>query len=224
MTTIAESISRVRGIIKGTVEDSFMTDRMVYSIISKYAKAIMRREEMLSKLMQSEHLFGTLTFVELIDVNKIEADCAPIKSNCLIKRTKDKLPKLFSGSRGPLIRRVYSIDQGYELHKTSPASYISIALKTTSKYDKNKYYWYKNGYLYFPDVEAEAIMVEALWEDVLDGYCSTDENDCQPIYEKTLPLPDYLFAEVEQMAEREFMSSMNVPSTGGDNSEHVLRP
>ena len=91
MATIAESISRVRGILKGTSEDSFLTDRFVYSIISKYAKAIMRREQVMAKLMQNEDLFSSLTFVDLIDVNKIEADCAPIKSNCTIKRTLYKV-------------------------------------------------------------------------------------------------------------------------------------
>jgi DNA primase large subunit len=223
MATIAESVSRVRGIIKGTNEDSFLTDRFVYSIISKYAKALMRREQIMSKLMQNEDLFSSLTFVELIDVNKIEAECSPIKSNCTIKRTLYKLPKLFNGTKGPLIRRVYSIDQGFEFHKTSPTTYISIANKTSFKYDKNKYYWFKNGYLYLPDTETEGIMVEALWEDVLSGFCSTDENDCSSIQERIFPLPDYLFAEVEQMAQQEFGISIRIPDDGADDGQNVLR-
>ena len=223
MATIAESVSRVRGILKGTNEDSFLTDRFVYSIISKYAKALMRREQMMAKLMQNEDLFSSLTFVELIDVDKIEAECAPIKSNCTIKRTLKKLPKLFNGSKGPLIRRVYSIDQGFEFHKTSPTTYISIANKTSFKYDKNKYYWFKNGYLYLPDTETEGIMVEALWEDVLSDFCSTDEADCSLIQDRVFPLPDYLFAEVEQMAQQEFGISINIPSDGADDGQTVLR-
>ena len=94
MTTISESISRVRGIMKGTKEDAFLTDRFVYSIISKYTKVLLKRQQTQSKLMGHDDLFEMLSFVNLIDVNKIEAECAPIKTNCTIKRTEIKLPKL----------------------------------------------------------------------------------------------------------------------------------
>jgi len=111
----------------------------------------------------------------------------------------------------------------FEFHKTSPTTYISIANKTSFSYDKNKYYWFKNGYLYLPDTETEAIMVEALWEDVLSGFCSTDENDCSLIQERVFPLPDYLFAEVEQMAQQEFGISISIPDDGADDGQNVLR-
>jgi len=223
MTTIGESISRVRGILKGTKEDSFLTDRFVYSIISKYAKVILRKQQLQNQLMKHDDLFQMLSFVDLIDVDKIEADCAPIKSNCIIKRTELKLPKVFNGSRGPLIRKVYSVDGSAEFTQTSPASYISLTNSTNHKYNKTKYYWYRNGYLYFPDSEVEAIMVEALWEDTLDGFCSTSDTECESMQEQALPLPDYLFAEVEQMAEQEMTITLKVPDGGSDDGQNLLR-
>ena len=45
MTTIGESISRVRNILKAVKEDPFMTDRLIYSIIIKYAKVLIRRQD-----------------------------------------------------------------------------------------------------------------------------------------------------------------------------------
>jgi len=223
MTTIGESISRVRGILKGTNEDSFLTDRFVYSIISKYAKVILRKQQLQNQLMKHDDLFQMLSFVDLTDVDKIEADCASIKSNCTIKRTEKKLPKVFSGNRGPLIRRVYSIDGSAEFVQTSPAGYIALTNSTNHKYNKTKYFWFRNGYLYFPDTEVEAIMVEALWEDTLDGFCSTSETDCLPMQEQPLPLPDYLFAEVEQMAEQEMTITLKVPDGGSDDGQNLLR-
>lgn len=224
MTTIGESISRVRGIIKATSEDAFITDYFIYGIIVKYAKMVLKEKQDERKLMRQDDLFEFLPFVDLIEVDKIEAECAPIRSNCTILRTKDKLPGVFNGTKGPLIRKVYSIDGGYEFHKTSPATFISIANSPNYKYDKNEYYWYKNGHLYFPDSETEAIMVEALWEDVLNGYCTLNPDDqCSLMQDRPFPMPDYLFARVEQMAEQEFSTPMRVPQDGADDGQNILR-
>jgi hypothetical protein len=223
MITIGESISRVRGILKGTTEDSFLTDRFVYSIISKYTKLTLRKQQLQNQLMKHEDLFKMLSFVDLIDVDKIEADCAGIKSNCTIKRAEKKLPKIFNGNRGPLIRKIYSIDGSLEFVQISPAAYIAITMSTNFKYNKSKYYWFRNGYLYFPDVDIEAVMVEALWEDSLDGFCSTEDDECMPMQEQTIPMPDYLFAEVEQMAQQEFTITLKIPDDGSDDGQNLLR-
>lgn len=223
MTTIGESISRVRGILKGTNEDSFLTDRFVYSIISKYTKVVLRKAQLQNQLMKHEDLFQMLSFVDLIEVDKIEADCAPIKSNCVIMRTEKKLPKIFNGSRGPLIRKVYSIDGSTDFIQISPVSYIAITNSTNYKYNKTKYYWFRNGYLYFPDTDIEAIMVEALWEDSLDGFCSTSDTECLSMQEQILSMPEYLFAEVEQMAEQEMTITLKIPDNGADDNQNLLR-
>ena len=223
MTTIGESISRVRGIIKAAQEDAFLTDKSIYSIISKYAKVSLRRQQNEKKLMGHDDLFEMLSFVDLIDTNTIEAECAPIKTNCTIKRTELKIPKVFNGSKGPLIRKIYSVDGSETFYKTTAAQYISISMDPCLKYNKAKYFWYRNGFLYFPDTEVEAIMVEALWEDTLDGFCTVDEEDCRPMQDRPLPLPDYLFAEVEQMAEQEFSLTFKIPDDGADDGQNVLR-
>lgn len=223
MDTIGESISRVRGILKGSNEDSFLTDRFVYSIISKYAKVILRRQQNQRKLMSHDELFEMLPFVDLIEVSKIEANCSGIQSNCTILRTKNKLPKMFNGSKGPLIRKVYSMDGSYEFHSISPATYISMSNSTNFVHNDQKYFWFRNGYLYFPDSEVEAVMVEALWEDTLDGFCSATEDKCTPMQDRPLPLPGYLFAEVERMAEQEFGMTVRLPDDGADDGQNVLR-
>ena len=224
MSTIGESVSRVRGILKASNEDSFLTDRFVYSIIAKYGKALIKREQNKRKLMDNDELFSILPFVELIEVDKIEADCAPIKSNCIIKRTKNKLPKMVNGARGPLIRNVYSIDGSYDFKQSTPLNYISLSKSTNFKYNKQKYFWFRNGHLYFPDLEGKAIMIEAIWEDSLGGFCVLGEDEeCLLMQDKDFPLPDYLFAEIEQMAEQEFGIGIPIPDSGKDDNQEVLR-
>ena len=52
MTTIGETISRVRNTIKGVREDAFLTDRYLYSVILKYAKLYIRRQDSENKIMR----------------------------------------------------------------------------------------------------------------------------------------------------------------------------
>jgi len=223
MDTIGKSISRVRGIIKAAQEDSFLTDRFVYAIISKYAKAIIERQQKEKKLMGHDDLFEMLPFVELIPVNKIEAKCAPIKTNCIIMRTEEKLPEMFKGKKGPLIRKIYSIDGSKTFTKTTPAQYIELTNSTCFKYNDTFYYWFANGHLYFPDNDVEAIMVEALWEDTLDRFCTLNDDECTSMQDRKFPLPEYLFAEVESMAEQEFGMTMRIPDDGADDGQNVMR-
>ena len=44
-TTIGEVISRIRGQVKAEVQDAFVTDRYVYSLVTKYAQLFMRRQD-----------------------------------------------------------------------------------------------------------------------------------------------------------------------------------
>ena len=43
MTTVGEAISRVRNTLKAVKEDAFLTDRVIYYSIMKYAKALIKR-------------------------------------------------------------------------------------------------------------------------------------------------------------------------------------
>ena len=80
MAKISEVISRIRGQVKAEVQDAFVTDRYVYSLIIKYAQVLMRRQDFANKLMKFNSVWKSLPFVELIDVDKVEASCSGIQS------------------------------------------------------------------------------------------------------------------------------------------------
>jgi hypothetical protein len=219
MATIRESISRIRTIYKLVDEDAFITDKQIYRLLSKYAKAVIRRQDNEKKLMQYEGLFEFLLFVELVEVSKIEASCSGIVGKCTILRTRDKLPTLMSGANGPLIRKVFSIDGSFGLEKTTLNQFISIKNSTNYKYNKSKYFWYRDGYLYFPDNEIEAVMIECLPEDTLDGFCTNKELECTPMQDRPFPIPEYLFVEIEQALEQELMITVKLPTS----SQNIIR-
>ena len=222
MTTVGDSISRVRNILKAVKEDPFVTDRFIFSMIMKYAKLFIKKQDDVDKIKKFQSLFQVLPCVDLVEVDKVAACCAGIKSKCIIKRTKEKLPTLLEGSYGPLFRSVTSIDGSVELFKTYPATYTAMTGTTNFKYNKKKYFWYLDGYLYFPNIIWDAIRVEGLFEGDLAGY-KCDSEPCTPIQDQNMNIPEYLFAEIEQMVVKEILASGSVPSDGPDDKQNILR-
>jgi len=220
MTTIAESISRVRNVLKAVKEDPFLTDRQIYFAIQKYAKTLIKREDNQFRLMKMSSIFQVLPYVELIDVDKVEAGCLGIYSECYFKRSKDKLPSILDGMFGPIIRTVSSIDGGIEMFRTDPGTWVSIIRSTTFKYNTRKYFWYLNGYLYAPNVPWDAIRVEAIFE---NNTPTCDSDPCMIMQDQPLNIPEYLFSEVEQFVIKEFSTTLQISVDQSDDSQNILR-
>jgi hypothetical protein len=221
-TKIGDSISRVRNLIKGVREDAFITDRFLYSLIIKYAKLLIKRQDNENKIMRFQSLFEVIPCIELIEVDKVEACCVGIRSNCTIRRTKDKLPEILEGSYGPLFRRITSLDRSIEVYRTYPSTYTAMTHTTTFKYNKNKYWWYLDGYLYFPNLEWDGVLVEGLWAESIE-YLKCDGDECTLRQNDQVHIPEYLFAEVEQLAMKDMGLFLQIPTEGQDDKQSLLR-
>jgi hypothetical protein len=184
---------------------------------------IVRRQDNEYKIFSMKSLFKTLSFVELIEVDKVMASCIGIKSGCVIMRTKDKLPELIEGTLGPLIKNVLSLDGSKKIYSTNLYTYERMRNSKNFKYNTKKYYWYSDGYIYIPDVNWEAVMIEGVFNGNIDGYNCNDKPDCSLALKRELPLPDYLFAEVEQLALKELMTAGSIPGDISDDSQATLR-
>jgi hypothetical protein len=223
MTTIGETISRVRNTLKAVKEDPFLTDRTIYYSILKYAKTLLKREDNQNRLMKMSSLFSTLPYLELIDVDKVEAECVGVYSGCYIKRTKEKLPTIFDGMFGPIIRTASSIDSSIELFRTEPGTYTSMTKTTTFKYNNNHYFWYLNGYLYLPNMIWDAIKIEAIFEGNKGDFVCDDKTACELKQDQQFPIPEYLFSEIEQFVIKELSMTLQIPSNGADDNQNALR-
>jgi len=220
MSTIGEAISRVRNALKAVKEDAFLTDRNIFYTLTKYAQTLIKREDNQFKLMKMSSIFQVLPYLELIDVDKVEAGCIGVYSGCYFKRTKDKIPSILNGAFGPVIRTVSSIDSTIEIYRTEPGIWLSITKSTTYKYNKNLYFWYLNGYLYFPNLDWEAVRMEAIF----DGYVDTCTSDpCEIRQDQPLNIPAYLFSEVEQYALKELAMALQIPTDLSDDSINTIR-
>ena len=220
MTTISETISRVRNTLKAVKEDAFLTDRTIYSSLLKYAQTLIKREDNQFRLMKISSLFRVLPYIELIDVDKVEAGCIGVYSGCYFKRSKEKIPGILNGMAGPIIRTTSSIDGPIEKVRTDPGPWVSMTKTTPWKYNRNFYFWYLDGYIYCPNVDWEAIRMEAIFEGTLD---TCDIKECDIRQNEPFSLPEYLFSEVEQFVIKELTMTLSIPSDGPDDSQNTLR-
>jgi len=223
MIVVSEAISRVRNLSKSVEQDAFLTDRFLYSLIMKHAKLLMRRQDNLNRIMRFSSVFQALDFVELIEVDRAQAQCHGITTNCYFKRTKDKLPAMIEGFHGPLIRFVTSLDISEELTPTFSTTFEQMSRQKTFKYNKKKYYWYFDGHLYFPNLDWDAVRVEAIFEGDISSYNCTTADDCDYIQDKNINVPEYLFSEIEQLVLRDLGVMLSIPQDVQHDNKHVAR-
>lgn len=207
---VKEWISQIRNLSKTLKQDNlYITDRLIFSLIKKHAAPLIYQEDGKMKIMKMDFLFSSLEYQELVEVDKIEAECSGIKTDCTIKRTKEKLPQIFTGYWGPVIRDVSSLDGEVEIYPTSPRSYVRKRNSSNAKYDKNKYYWFMNGYLYFPDMEWDAVRIEAIFESEVNS-CGTDP--CMDAQDTELGIPDYLVSTIQNLVLQDLSVHLQIPS------------
>ena len=220
--TIGDVISRIRNQLKAVKQDAFLTDRMIYSFVLKHSKWLMKREDSKNKLMAFSGVMQTMDFVELVEVDKVEAKCTGIKSNCKIKRTKDKLPVFLQGYFGPLIRTISSLDGSEELQPILPTIYVGIVSSKNFKYNKTKYYWFLNDYIYFPNLEWDAVRVEGIFEDDTSQW-TCNEDTCISKQDQSFNVPDYLLGELEGQVFKDLVGLYQIPADPPNDKQNLLR-
>jgi hypothetical protein len=220
--TIGDVVSRLRSQIKGIKQDAFITDRMIYTFVLKTAKFLMKREDSKNKLLSFSSVIQTMDYVELISVDRVEACCTGISSDCTIKRTKNKLPIFLQGYFGPLIRTISSLDGSEEMQPIIPSSYNNIVKSKSFKYNKTKYFWYLNDYLYFPDLEWDAVRIEGIFEDDISEW-TCEADSCVVRQNQSFNVPDYLLAELEIQVFKDFMGLYQIPADPGNDKQNLAR-
>lgn len=223
MQTKGDAISRIRNNVKAVREDAFMTDKYIYSLIDKYGKLLLKREDNALKVMRKDELFSFIPYLQLEEVDKIDSDCIAIKSRCTIMRTVNKLPNIIEGSYGPLIRSISSLDMSIDAKPTHPMLFNKLSKSTTFKYNKDVYYFFRDGHIYVLNATWEAIAMEAIFDDDISAELCNCEDDCQNMQDTKLPFPDYMMADVDNMVLNTIMAGAKIPADDHDDKQHILR-
>lgn len=223
MEPIGRVLSRVRNQVKAVKQDAFLTDRFLFSMVMKYAKMLVRRQDQQNKMMKFNSVFQTLNFVELITVDAAESLCHDIRSGCVYKRTKEKLPETLEGSFGPLIRSVTSIDLSEQVVPIYPTTYQKMLTQGSIKYNKQKYYWYSEGHLYFPNLLWEAVRIEGIFLGDIGKYNCDVTDDCVYMQDREMMIPEYLYAEIEQLVMRDLGIMIQIPSDIQQDNKNIIK-
>lgn len=204
--TNREAISRVKKILKEANADSRFNNRLAYSMLKSAANFLIQKESDRLKLVKQSNVFRRYKCVEVIEAPAIDA-CCGIKSQCKVWRTKDPLPRTYADLYGPIIKNVYTIDGSETLTYIQASDFERIINNPWRKKNTNKYYFYNDGYLYFPNGAYKQVEVEAYFETDVLSPCDKADGKCTRLLDSTFIIPGYLESALFQMIEKEIFET-----------------
>jgi len=224
-TTIGDVTSRLRGLMKAVRQDSFLTDRMLYSIFKKHASLSIKRLDEKKRLTAFASIFETLDFVQLVTIDKVEASVcgAAPKSYSTIKRTCLPIPVFTEGIYGPMIRSVSSIDGNELLKLTTPDEYNHLSKSKNFRFNKQKYVWYINDHLYFPNLDWPAVKIDAMVEEDISAFKCDYDQKCETRQCHSLNVPDFILSEIEASVMKDLGFQLQTPEDDAHDNKNQLR-
>jgi hypothetical protein len=223
--TIGVITSRIRGIMKAVRQDSFMTDRYIYSLFKKHAALSIRRLDEKKKLTAFASIFETLDFVKLEEIDKVEASQCGVgpKSYTTIRRTCLPIPVFMEGVYGPMIRSITSLDGETMLKLTTPDEYNYISRSANFRFNTQRYAWYLNDRLYFPNIDWPAVKIDAMVEEDITPFKCNYDQKCEPRQNHSVNVPDFILAEIEASVLKDLGFSLAIPSDSAHDNVNINR-
>jgi len=210
--TYNEIISQLSNEFALSHADSRITNKFWYSLIQKHTAWIVKQESDKMFLFHTDSIWQTLNCVDLIEVPTTDDCCKYNGPSCKIYRTKDKIPKLYEDVFGVIIKNVNSIDYSKSIQHITIQEWLRKQNNPDSKYDRNFYYFYKNGYLYFPNIKWKLVSITGYFSDSINKYNTCDnepiENQCESLFESEWRIPSHLIARVVDACLKELSSTM----------------
>lgn len=211
-------ISRLRNALKEVHADSEYSNRYLWNIILTNAKTLIKEDAVKGQTFKQDSIWESIC-VEMEPVSSLICNCKFLKYDCQVFRSKTKIPEFFESSDGIIYRFIATPDLSQELTIISPYQY---SIKSKIKYNREKYAFIHDGYLYTPSLEYPLYSLSALFiEDVScmkceDSYADPNlDSDIIPCADKleiNLPLPDYLETTCIKMSLEELGFSKQTPS------------
>lgn len=222
-TTIGVVTSRLRNLIKAERQDSFVTDKFLYSLFKKHAALAIKRLDEKKSLMAMNSIYETLDFVALEETDKIEAGCMGIKSYATFRRTCDNLPVFTEGKWGPMVRSITSLDGSVMFKMTTHDQYQVLSQSKNFRYNTTKYAWFLNDRLYFPNVDYPAVRIEGMFEEDISKWKCNYEDKCKSRQEQSLNVPDYILSDIEKMVLQDLGYMVQIPEDGNHDNININR-
>ena len=196
MSTKRQVIESLREKLRERNADSTYSNQFLYNTLLEQAKWLIKREVSSGRIYINNSFFQTLGCLEVIEVSTIDS-CCPVKTNCKIYRTKDKLPEMWIDNNGPVLKSVTSVDGTTDFFYTNALTWQSKRNDPYQKMSGSKYSFFADGYLWFPEHNPHFINVYGFYTDDISrlSKCNPQE-DCVRFLDTTFLIPDWLEAEM----------------------------
>lgn len=176
--TNREFVYGIRSAFKWLHSDVMISDRAILTHGRKVADKYIKQQVDKRKLWESPTIFTPL-YIEMIQVPMVET--CDYASDCMISRSKHKLPKIGEGMYGMITMGAYSVGMRVKFVESTPQRFINIQkMKITSP--NIVYYWFFNNYLYASSPDIDVIILPAYIEgDVPPEFsmdCEQREEGC----------------------------------------------
>lgn len=201
MSTKRQIIDSFRMKLKQRNADTSFTNQFLYNTLMEHAKWLIRREISAGRIYRNTSFFQTLGCQDVSETSMID-NCCPVKTNCKIYRTHNLVPDMWNDTTGPVIKTVTSVDGTTDFFVTSAEAWQNKRNDPYQKMSGNKYCFYANGYIWFPEHNPHKINVTGFYMDDLKlrsstcEDCSNTEKECVRFLETKFMLPDWLEAEM----------------------------
>jgi hypothetical protein len=217
MSTLREEVSTVRSSHKLLSTDGILTDRAIAAEIKAATFLLVKRETNLRKLWATDTLFTSLPCLELEEVPISE--CCEYVDECMIARTKFKIPRISEGNYQYVIQGVYSVNalggRGKKLKEITVNRYVNLLKLPIIK--KEEYYFIVNDYLYVTNSFLKAVRIAAFFEDDVPndlmfpecgcGTAYTDEEYCKNPLDRKFGLPGYLKRQILDLTSQRLLNT-----------------
>lgn len=203
MSTKRQIINSLRDKLRERNADSNYSNQFLYNALLEHAKWLIKREIAAGRIYVNNSLFQTLKCQKVIETSTIDP-CCPVKTNCKIYRTKDKLPEMWIDNFGPVIRAVSSVDGTTDFFVTSPITWQSKRNDPYQKMIDTKYAFFADNYLWFPEHNPHWVNINGFYTDDISGKsndecnpeCPPGKEECVRFLDTKFQLPDWLEAEM----------------------------
>ena len=205
MSTKRAIIGVLRDKLKERNADSTYTNQFLYAVLSEHAKWLIRREVSAGRIYSNNSLFQTLSCLDVIETSTVE-ECCPVKTNCKIFRTKNKLPEMWIDTDGPIVSSVTSVDGSTDFFYTTAIGWSSKKKDPYQRMSNMKYSFFADNYIWFPEHNPHKINVTGFFVDDISNIkslcedCENEDKPCTKFLDAKFQIPGWLEAELLEKA------------------------
>lgn len=196
MSTNRQVIDSLRNKLRERNADTTYSNQFLYQTLLEHAKWLIRREINAGKIYRNVNFFQTLLCQDVVETTVVDP-CCPIKTNCKIYRTKNLVPDTWMDESGPILRTISSVDNSTSFFYVSSTNWTNRKNDPYDKMAKNKYVFFANGYLWFPEHNPHKINIDGFFtEDVADKNDCSDKKPCLRFLDSRFFIPEWIEAEM----------------------------